>query len=101
MYFYKYENFNKENNYASYFDNKIFTYNHMTKPLDHFGIFNILNIIYISFNGFLIIYFNKNIDFNQKILLLFISILIISTCSFILSLSKTTTTSEKKHFTDF
>ncbi len=77
MYFYKYENFNKENNYASYFDNKIFTYNHMTKPLDHFGIFNILNIIYISFNGFLILYFNKNIDFNQKILLLFILILII------------------------
>ena len=75
MYFYKYENFNKENNYASYFDNKIFTYNHMTKPLDHFGIFNILNIIYISLNGFLILYFNKNINFNQNILL-FILIII-------------------------
>ena len=76
MYFYEYENFSKKNNFASYFDKKIFTYNHMTKPLDHLGIFNILNIIYISFNGFFILYFNKNINFSQKILI-FISFLII------------------------
>jgi len=77
MYFY-YEHFSENKNYAAYFDSKIFTYNHMTEPIDHFGIFNSLNIIYISFNGFVILYFNKGINLSIKILYFIIVLIFIN-----------------------
>lgn len=47
-------------NFCAKFDNWLFSRNHMNYPTDPFGIFNLLNVFYTAFVGYITLYFLKN-----------------------------------------